>query len=81
MHSFFNNLSPHTGHDSGGATHDDNAKERVREATDIVDLAGSYITLRRSGKNFVGLCLGTKTLDLASRLIQNDKHSGAGYAM
>jgi hypothetical protein len=25
--------------------------------------------------------LGMKTLDLASRLIQNDKHSGAGYAM
>ena len=56
MHSFSNNLSPHTGHDSGGATHDEDAKERVREAIDIVDLAGSYITLRRSGKNFVGLC-------------------------
>ena len=56
MHPFINNLSPHTGHDSGGATHDEDAKERVREAIDIVDLAGSYITLRRSGKNFVGLC-------------------------
>ncbi len=35
--------------------HDD-AKERVRDATDIVDLVGSYISLRRAGKAMVGLC-------------------------
>ncbi|MCK4684930.1 MAG: hypothetical protein KAT44_08225, partial [Pirellulales bacterium] len=51
-----NNLSPHTGHDAGRVAHGDDVKERVREAIDIVDLVGSYISLRRSGKNFVGLC-------------------------
>lgn len=32
------------------------AKEQVRQAIDIVDLVGSYMALRRQGKNFVGLC-------------------------
>jgi DNA primase len=32
------------------------AKEQVRQAIDIVDLAGSYIQLRRQGRNYVGLC-------------------------
>ena len=31
-------------------------KEQVRQATDIVDLVGSYVQLRRQGRNFVGLC-------------------------
>ena len=31
-------------------------KERVRDATDIIDLVGSYISLRRAGKAMVGLC-------------------------
>lgn len=31
-------------------------KERVRQATDIVDLVGSYIQLRRDGRGFAGLC-------------------------
>jgi DNA primase len=31
-------------------------KERVREAIDIVDVAGSYISLRRQGKVMTGLC-------------------------
>ncbi len=56
MHTSLNNLSPHTGHDAGGVAHGGDVKERVREAIDIVDLVGSYISLRRSGKNFVGLC-------------------------
>ncbi len=34
----------------------DDAKDRVREATDIVDLVGSYLALRRQGKAMVGLC-------------------------
>ena len=34
----------------------DDIKERVRDATDIADLVASYVTLRRQGKNFVGLC-------------------------
>lgn len=34
----------------------DDIKERVREATDIADLVGSYVTLRRQGKSLVGLC-------------------------
>ena len=34
----------------------DDIKERVRDATDIADLVSSYITLRRQGKNLVGLC-------------------------
>lgn len=31
-------------------------KERVRQATDIVDLVGSDLQLRRQGNRFVGLC-------------------------
>jgi DNA primase len=31
-------------------------KDVVRRATDIVDLVGRYIQLRRSGRHFVGLC-------------------------
>jgi DNA primase len=34
----------------------DDLKERVRDATDIVDLVGSYIALRRAGRGLVGLC-------------------------
>ena len=32
------------------------AKEQVRQATDIVDLVGSYMELRRQGRIFVGHC-------------------------
>ncbi|MBN1853102.1 MAG: DNA primase [Pirellulales bacterium] len=32
------------------------AKEQVRQATDIVELVGSYISLRRQGRIYVGLC-------------------------
>jgi DNA primase len=32
------------------------AKEQVRQAVDIVDLVGSYVQLRRQGRNFVGIC-------------------------
>ncbi|MGA2035485.1 MAG: DNA primase [Thermoguttaceae bacterium] len=32
------------------------AKEQVKQAIDIVDLVGSFIPLRRQGRNFVGLC-------------------------
>lgn len=39
---------------SSSATFD--AKEQVRQATDIVELAGSYMQLRRQGSNYVGLC-------------------------
>jgi DNA primase len=34
----------------------DDAKERVRDATDIVDVVGSYISLRRAGRGLVGHC-------------------------
>ncbi|RLS75479.1 MAG: DNA primase [Planctomycetota bacterium] len=34
----------------------DDIKERVRDAVDIVDVVGSYMTLRRAGKAMVGLC-------------------------
>jgi len=34
----------------------DDVKERVREAIDIVDVVGSYVTLRRQGKAMTGLC-------------------------
>ena len=40
---------------AGTSLHDD-AKERVRDATDIVDLVGTYFALRRAGKAMVGLC-------------------------
>jgi DNA primase len=31
-------------------------KEQIRQAVDIVDLVGSYITLRRQGRGYVGIC-------------------------
>ena len=34
----------------------DDVKERVRESVDIVDVVGSYISLRRQGKAMTGLC-------------------------
>ncbi len=34
----------------------DQTIERVKEAIDIVDLVGSYVELKRSGKNHKGLC-------------------------
>ncbi|MEZ6136279.1 MAG: DNA primase [Pirellulaceae bacterium] len=37
-------------------TFDSDTKERVRAATDIVDLIGSRLELRRQGRNFVALC-------------------------
>jgi len=37
-------------------SHRDDQKEQVREATDIADLVGSYLSLRRQGRNLVGLC-------------------------
>lgn len=38
------------------STSGDDLKERVRDAIDIVDLVGTYISLRRAGKGLVGLC-------------------------
>ena len=32
------------------------AKDRVRQSTDIVDLVSGYMELRRQGAKFVGLC-------------------------
>jgi DNA primase len=32
------------------------AKEQVRQATDIVELVGKHLDLRRAGRNFVGRC-------------------------
>jgi len=40
---------------SAAVPHDD-LKERVRDAIDIVDLVGTYLSLRRAGKAMVGLC-------------------------
>jgi DNA primase len=34
----------------------DGIKEQVREATDIVELVGTYLSLRRQGRSLVGLC-------------------------
>ena len=35
---------------------DDDVKERIREATDIVELVQRYVSLTRSGRNYVGRC-------------------------
>ena len=35
---------------------DNDVKDRIRTAVDIIDLVGSYVQLRRLGANFVGLC-------------------------
>src|SRR5262245_40650052 len=34
----------------------DQSRERVRAASDIVDVIGSYLPLKRAGVNFVALC-------------------------
>jgi DNA primase len=34
----------------------DDLKERVRDSIDIVDLVGTYLSLRRAGQGFVSLC-------------------------
>ncbi|MFQ5709486.1 MAG: DNA primase [bacterium] len=34
----------------------ENKIQEVREATDIVDLVSGYVTLKKSGRNFFGLC-------------------------
>lgn len=34
----------------------DNSRERVRAASDIVDIIGSYVPLKKAGANFVALC-------------------------
>ncbi|MFN9770739.1 MAG: CHC2 zinc finger domain-containing protein, partial [Planctomycetota bacterium] len=44
-------LSPNV---AGGSDFD--VKERVRQSTDIVDLLGSYMQLRRQGSMFVAHC-------------------------
>ena len=40
---------------SSFSPHDD-LKEQVRSAVDIVDLMGSYLEMRRQGRNYVALC-------------------------
>ncbi len=40
----------------GVSTGSFDAKERVKQAVDIVDVVGSHIQLRRQGRNYVGLC-------------------------
>ena len=39
---------------SSGSSFD--TKERIKQAIDIVELIGSFMQLRRQGRNFVGLC-------------------------
>src|SRR5438309_7179178 len=34
----------------------DNSREQVRSASDIVDVIGSYVPLKKAGANFVALC-------------------------
>lgn len=36
--------------------HDQDVKEQIRQATDIVDLVGGYLQLRRQGRGYVALC-------------------------
>ena len=38
------------------AQYTDELKEEIRSANDIVDVISQYVTLKRSGRNFFGLC-------------------------
>jgi len=38
------------------ARYGDNAIDEVRQRTDIVEIIGAHVRLRRTGRNFVGLC-------------------------
>ena len=40
----------------GGPLFSDNFREQVRAASDIVDVIGGYLPLKRAGTNFVTLC-------------------------
>jgi len=35
---------------------DFDVKDRVKQATDLVELVGGYMNLRRQGRNMVGIC-------------------------
>ena len=34
----------------------DEIKEEVREANDIVDIVSNYVSLKKTGRNYIGLC-------------------------
>ena len=36
--------------------YNDDLKQEIRNANDIVDVVSQYVILKRSGKNFMGLC-------------------------
>ena len=36
--------------------YNDDLKQEIRNANDIVDVISQYVILKRSGKNFMGLC-------------------------
>ena len=36
--------------------YNDELKQEIRNANDIVDVISQYVILKRSGKNFMGLC-------------------------
>ncbi len=38
------------------ARYGDNAIDEVRQRADIVEIIGAHVRLRRTGRNFVGLC-------------------------
>src|SRR5881227_2623407 len=44
------------GSNAGSANSSDSVKDRVLAATDIVELVGQSVALKRRGKDFVGLC-------------------------
>jgi DNA primase len=47
---------PHTPQESPVSFANQDAKDRIRQTVDIVDLVSSYLPLRRQGRLYVGIC-------------------------
>ena len=43
-------------HGRNSVRFDDNKIEEIKNRVDIVELASEYLTLKKAGRNFVGLC-------------------------
>ena len=59
----------------------DNSREQVRAASDIVDVIGSYLPLKKAGANFVALCPFHKEKTPASTSILTARFSIASAAI
>ena len=53
--------------------YNDDLKQEIRNANDIVDVISQYVILKRSGRNFMGLCPFHKEKSLTKQEIEEIK--------